>query len=366
MKNLRYPANRLTLHKLVHRKIRQWNKIDYVSDTESKSIREKYADKRWSATIPVRTLLFLATSILLLGGTYLISLLITDDSPFVLLIIGILTLIIYEAYVGIKYHHAGIDKAFILVGGLLLFISVMVLFDDYKIKGPGKFLISAIIIWLIAIRYHNYIAYYSSFVLLQIYFFELIQLEFPFLVYILVSIVSTLCFAFYFYRKRNALEPYAVKWNETLEVFYLLMLVAFLNPKIQESLYIASINKSFDDSISYFDEFGLFLMIFISALFAATLMILGVVQQIRAYIIVAICTVFIGFYTIWHYYLPELNENLVYTIGGVGLMFLGLFLNFFLKTPRWNLTSKKIAHQNDLTKIFESFRKFGKKGGLNN
>jgi hypothetical protein len=365
MMNLRYPENQLSLQRLVQRKVSQWSNLDYISGAEAKDLSEKYLDKRRSATVPVRTLLFLATTILLLGGTFLIGLLISELNPFVLFIIGTSTLFIYEVYVGKKFYQVGIDKAFILVGGLLLIVSILWMFDKYKIESPFQFLISAVLVWVIAIRYHNYIAFYSAFVLLQTYFFEYVRMDFPFTLFILVSIVSTLCVAFFFSKRRKTLPPFAQRWNETLEVFFLLMVAAFLNPFLQESLYSIFKGKSFSDPLSYFNEYALLLMIFLSGIFAITLMILGIFHQVRAYIIVAISTIFVGFLTIWHYFWQEWNENVIYTIYGISITSIGLFLNSFLKKPRWKLTSKKIAHQNNLTDVFETIRKISEKKGLN-
>ena len=365
MKNLRYKENQLTLHRLVLRKLRQWTKIDYISADEAKGLSKKYLDKRWTATRPVRTLLFLATSIFLIGGISLISLLIEESSPFILFIIAIIILFIYESFVGKRYYQAGMDKAFILVGASLVIISILLMFEEQRNDSPVQFLISAAILWLFAIRYHNYILYYGSFILLQIYFFAIIKVDLPFSAFLMVSLISTLCFVLYFMRRRKTLTAYALRWNETLEIFFLLLLLSFLNPKLQESLYKIFSDKINGDPMPFFNDSGLFLMIFLIGIYAVIMLILGISRKVRAYLIIAVCAIFVGLITCWYYFWQDWNLHMINTFGGLGIISIGLFLNSYLKDPKWKLTSKKIAHQNDLTHIFDNFKKITKRSGLN-
>ncbi|UOY05389.1 hypothetical protein L0P88_15695 [Muricauda sp. SCSIO 64092] len=365
MINLKYPGNQSSLKRLVERKVKQWSDIDYITATEASNLNEKYSDKRKSTNLSIRTLLFSATTVFLLGGTYLIGLLITELNPTALFVIGTGTLFIYEVYIGKRYNQAGMDKALILIGGLFLIASILWIFNENKIQNPIQFLIVALVAWVIAIRYHNYIAIYSAFVLLQTCLFEYIRMSFSFEVFIITSIVSTLCFALYFSKRREEIPPFSLRWNETLEVFFLLMVMAFLNPILQESLYTIFKNENHGDSIAYFNTYALVLMILLKAIFATVLMVLGVLRQVRAYLIVAMCTLFVGLLTTWYYFFQELNENMIYTISGMIIIFLGLFLNYYLATPKWKLTSRKISHQNNLAHVFEKVEKITKKMELN-
>ena len=366
MGEIKYIREELHRQRLLRRKTRHWTRLEFLQKEKGEELSGNYSDTRWSASLVIKPLLFMATTIMLFGATILV---VPGDAegPYLLLAaVGTGILLIYERWTGKRFYKAGIDDGFIVTGTTLIVMADIVFFHEgIKTDHPIQYLVGAAIAWLAAVRYQHYIAYYGAFLLLQgalISFADYWRLPFTF--YQFTSVLIAALGWHYFYRQRKVGPVLMYRWNETLEVFFMTMVAAALNPYYQDWMYGLYLDNGSDSRDLLYTDSGFVFQLLLNGVFVGWLLHLGVRQRSRIPFIVAGSSLFTGFLSVWYFYGQDWNVNLVLTFGGAVIFGVGLGLHYLFRKARWNIVSAKNAYQEETPGIFEALKRFREKINL--
>ncbi len=365
IKKIKYIGNELYKKRLISRKVKRWIKLEYLSSEIGNGILQNNTDGRISVKPIIQTLLFALTTIVLFSTITVIYTVVPNILTFVLFLVGIALLWLYEQFLSRRFYKAGYDTSFMITGTGLIIIAIINMFqENFNSNNPVQFIICTIVAWFLAIRYKNYIIFCAGYLLFLISLISYVkQWELHSIIFLISSSLSALIGWSYFCKQRKKGNVLKYKWYKNLEVFFIAILAFTLNPYYLDLFITEKPSREWKVSLDFFH------LLFINICFILTLLVLWVKQQNRIPLIVAISSLYTSFLSVWYFcgepWGWETKTNWIITICGFSMIGFSILLYTIFKEKRWNIIATKIDHQEEDYVIFEWIEKFRKKIHLN-